>query len=78
MIKIKMNGQAEVIEERMVKDYGKDENNKEYSVTFKVFEGFDLDTNSDLSEAADWNSPVEVWDIAEMEAVKIEEVKLEY
>ena len=78
MLKIKMNGQAQVIEDRMVKDFGKDESGKEYSVTFKVFEDFDLDTNSDLSDAADWNSPVEVWDIEEQEEVEITTVELEY
>lgn len=78
MLKIKMNGQAEVIEDRMVKDFGKDENGKEYSVTFKVFEDFDLDTNPELEDSADWNSPAEIWDIEEMEEVNAELVELEY
>ena len=73
-----MNGQAQVIEDRMVKDFGKDESGKEYSVTFKFFEDFDLDTNPDLSDAADWNSPVEVWDIEEQEEVEVTTVELEY
>ena len=73
-----MNGQAQVTESRMVKDSGKDQNGKEYSVTFKVLEDFDLDTNPDLSDAADWNSPVEVWDIEEQEEVEAKTVELEY
>ena len=73
-----MNGQAQVIEDRMVKDFGKDESGKEYLVTFKVFEDFDLDTNPDLSDAADWNSPVEIWDIEEQEEIEIKTVELEY
>lgn len=76
MKKIKMYGQGQVVEDGIVRDWGRDAEGIEYTVDFEVLDNFDVNAEPDLSNACDWNSPIEVW--CDGEEIDINTVELEY